>query len=65
MRTKRPKIKTATMTLRVDPEVKAVAELAAKKDRRSVTSLIEVLILDHCKTVGIEPPTTRPKESSL
>jgi predicted HicB family RNase H-like nuclease len=51
----KPKIKTAVMTLRVDPKVKVAAELAAKKDRRSVTNLIEVLILKHCEQIGIEP----------
>jgi hypothetical protein len=51
------------MTLRVSPEVKAAAELAAERDHRSVTSLIEVLILNHCKSMDIQPPTTQPKET--
>ncbi|GGI19150.1 hypothetical protein GCM10008066_17640 [Oxalicibacterium faecigallinarum] len=50
----KPKLKTATMTLRVEPEVKVVAELAAQRERRSVTSLIEVLILAHGESLGIE-----------
>ena len=50
------------MTLRIEPQVKAVAELAAERDRRSVTSLIEVLILAHGKTLGIEPPPPNTKE---
>ncbi|EKD40369.1 MAG: hypothetical protein ACD_75C00074G0003 [uncultured bacterium] len=50
----KPKIKTAVMTLRVDPVVKIAAELAAKQDHRSVTNLIEVLILRHCKELGID-----------
>lgn len=53
----KPKIKTAVMTLRVDPIVKGAAEVAAKIDRRSVTSLIEVLILQHCRQSGIEIPS--------
>ncbi len=64
MMRKRPKVKTATMTLRVDPHVKAAAEIAAARDRRSVTSLVEVLILNHCKDRGIEPPVEEPKEKS-
>jgi len=59
----RPKTKTSVMTLRVSPEVKAAAELAAERDHRSVTSLIEVLILNHCKSMDIQPPTTQPKET--
>ncbi len=59
----RPKTKTSVMTLRVSPGIKAAAELAAERDHRSVTSLIEVLILNHCKSLNIEPPTIEPKES--
>jgi len=51
----KPKLKTAVMSLRMEPYVKEVAELAARKDRRSVASLIEVLVLDHGKRLGIEP----------
>lgn len=56
----KPRRKTAVMTLRIEPQVKAVAELAAEHDRRSVTSLIEVLVLAYGKTLGIElpPPST-------
>jgi hypothetical protein len=59
----RPKTKTSVMTLRVSPEVKAAAELAAERDHRSVTSLIEVLILNHCKSMNIQAPTIEPKET--
>ena len=62
-RQRRPKTKTSVMTLRVSPEVKAAAELAAERDHRSVTSLIEVLILNHCKSMNIQPPTIEPKET--
>lgn len=57
----KPKLKTATMTLRIEPKIKEVAELAAQQDRRSVANLIEVLVLAHGKTLGIEP-TSEVKE---
>ncbi len=50
---KRPKIKTATLTLRLDPKIKAAAEAAAEKDHRSLTSLLEVLIVNHCRALGL------------
>ena len=53
MASQRPKVKTATMTLRVDPRIKAAAEAAAIREHRSITSLIEVLILNHCEAVGL------------
>jgi predicted HicB family RNase H-like nuclease len=52
------------MTLRVSPCVKAAAEIAAERDHRSLTSLIEVLILNHCKTLNIPPETINPEETS-
>ena len=50
----KPRRKTAFMNLRVDPKVKAVAERAAERDNRSVTSLVEVLIMDYGKKAGIK-----------
>lgn len=58
----RPKIKTAIMTLRVDPEIKAAAEVAAAQDRRSLTNLVEVLLVNHCKTLKLYPPQDSAKE---
>jgi hypothetical protein len=55
MASPRPKVKTVTMTLRVDPRIKAAVEAAAQRDHRSMTSLIEVLILNHCRSVGLNP----------
>jgi hypothetical protein len=43
------KRKTAVLSLRVSPRIKAAAERAAELDHRSVTSFIEVLIIEHCK----------------
>ena len=60
---RRPKIKTAVMTLRVDPQIKAAAELAAERDHRSLTSWIEVLILNYCKSVGIKLQLRSSKET--
>lgn len=55
MTKRRPKVKTATMTLRLDPKIKAAVEAAAEHDHRSITSLIEVLILKHCRAIGLSP----------
>ena len=48
------KRKTTTVTIRLEPAVKAAAEIAAGRDRRSLTNLIEVLILEHCKAHKID-----------
>lgn len=45
MAVKRNKI--AQVNLRIDPELKEAAEAAAEADHRSLTSLIEKLLIDH------------------
>jgi hypothetical protein len=47
-----PKVKrkTAVLSLRVAPPIKAAAQRAAERDHRSVASFIEVLIINHCKS---------------
>lgn len=59
----RPRVKTAIMTLRVDPEIKAAAEIAAAQDRRSLTNLVEVLLVNHCKTLSLYPLPDSAKET--
>jgi predicted HicB family RNase H-like nuclease len=44
------RLKTATLNLRIVPELKRAAEQAADADNRSVTSLIEKLLIDYLKT---------------
>jgi hypothetical protein len=41
--------KTAQIALRVDPQLKADAEQAAAEDHRSLTSLIEKILLDYIR----------------
>lgn len=60
----RPKTKTANFQMRLAPQLKAAAEVAAKRDHRSLTSLIEVLIINHCKTHNI-PIAVANEETSL
>ena len=62
MRKRRPKTKTAIVQLRVPPQLKAAAEIAAERDHRSLTGFIEVLILNHCKIHDI-PITVTSEET--
>jgi hypothetical protein len=64
MQRAKAKTKTAVMTLRVHPTIKAAAKQAAEHDRRSVTNLVEVLILDRCKILNIPVDVNVPRESS-
>ena len=51
-----PPRKIATLNLRIDPLVKDAVKQAAEQEHRSIANLIEVLIRDHCKRVGITIP---------
>ena len=44
--------KTATLNLRVEPDLKKLAEQAASDDHRSLTALVEKLLIDHLKAKG-------------
>lgn len=46
--------KTATLNLRVRPEIKAALEQLAEKDGRSLTGLVEWLVLQHSRTSGVD-----------
>jgi len=39
--------------LRIAPVLKAAIEEAARLDHRTVTGLVEKLMIDHCRAVGI------------
>ncbi len=54
MSQQKQKTKTAMITLRVAPEIKAAAEIAAERDHRSLTNLVEVLIMKYCESLGID-----------
>lgn len=58
----RPKTKTATVTFRIDPEIKAAAEEAAARDHRSLTNLVEVLLMKHCESIKLYPLARKPKD---
>ena len=49
----RAQSKTATLTLRVDPQVKELLTTAADADRRSLSNMLEVIVLEYCKQHGI------------
>jgi len=51
-----PAKKTTTLNLRINPALKDGLREAAEKDHRSISNMIEVLILRHCEDVGITIP---------
>lgn len=47
--------KTQPLGFRVEPELKEALEKAAKEDRRSVSSLVEIILTDWVKEKGFLP----------
>jgi hypothetical protein len=53
--------RTAQVNLRVSPELKEAAEAAAEEQQRSLTSLIEVLLMKHLRETGRIPDNKQTK----
>jgi hypothetical protein len=45
--------KTEVVSARVPPDVKAALSAAAETERRSVASMLEVMVLSYCRDHGI------------
>lgn len=48
--------KSATLTLRIDPQIKEALRVVAENQHRSVANMIEVLVRDYCKQSGVVIP---------
>lgn len=50
-----PRTKSETLTLRTTAQIKDLLRLAAEQEHRSVTSMVEVLVLSHAREIGLIP----------
>jgi hypothetical protein len=48
--------KTAALNIRIDPYIKNAVSDLAKKNRRSVANMVEILIIEQCERDGISIP---------
>ena len=48
-----PAEKTVSVSFRVTPEFKELLEVAAAREQRSKTNLLEKLLFDHCRQLGV------------
>ena len=51
--------RSTQFNMRMDPDLKEVAEQAAVLERRSLSALVEWLLVEHCKKVGLLGPDGR------
>lgn len=58
--------KTEVISVRVPPDIKSALAVAAEVERRSQASMIEVMVLEYCRSHGIDlaagitPPASHP-----
>lgn len=50
-----PRLKDETLSIRTSTEVKRLLKLAAERERRSVASMMEVLILEYADRNKLQP----------
>lgn len=48
------RLKDETLSIRTSAEIKQLLRLAAERERRSVASMMEVLILEHARARDLE-----------
>ncbi|MGL5305908.1 ribbon-helix-helix protein, CopG family [Aeromonas veronii] len=46
-------VKTATLTFRINPGLKEALRVAAEREHRSISNMVEVLIRDYCEQHNI------------
>ena len=55
-------IKDETLSIRTSSEIKQLVRMAAERERRSVSSMIEILVLDYARQHKLQP---NRKQSAL
>lgn len=59
-----PAEKTVSVSFRVTPEFKELLEVAAAHEQRSRTNLLEKLLFDHCRQLGVLPTSPVAKKTT-
>ena len=54
--------KTISMSFRVSPKFKALLEVAAARENRSLTNMLETLVFAHCEQHGLSGPPAKVRK---
>ena len=54
--------KTVSMGFRVSPKFKALLEVAAARENRSLTNMLETLVFAHCEQHGLSGPPAKVRK---
>ena len=52
--------KTTVISVRVPPDIKSALATAADLERRSLATMVEVMVLDYCRSRAIPLPLAAP-----
>ncbi len=54
------RLKAETLSIRTSVEIKQLLRLASERERRSVASMIEILVLEYARQHGLQELAPRP-----
>lgn len=54
------RLQAETLSIRTSTEINQLVPLAAERERRSVASVIEILLLEHARQHGLQVQTPQP-----
>lgn len=54
------RLKAETLSIRTSAEIKQLLRLAAERERRSVASMVEILVLEYARQHGLQAQEVQP-----
>ena len=54
------RLKAETLSIRTSAEIKQLLRLAAERERRSVASMVEILVLEYARQHGLQAQAPQP-----
>ena len=54
------RLKAETLSIRTSAEIKQLIRLAAERERRSVASMVEILVLEYARQHGLQAQAPQP-----
>lgn len=56
--------KSEAINLRMSPSTKELLRLVAEREHRTLSNMLEVLILEHAERLGVNPPSAKKGEGA-
>lgn len=59
------RLKDETLSIRTSAEIKQLLRLAAERERRSVASMVEILVLEYARQHGLQTGASQPMPAKV